>query len=89
MTVVTTVINCKPGVYTALASSGEANVSFRILKMIGTTVCRLATGASAPAAGDAGFVHISDRKWKEFGLLTSNVYLQPMRGECDVEVMKG
>lgn len=87
MAVTTSVIKCKPGAYTAL-SSGEVNVSFRILRMIGTTVARLAAGSSAPTADTTGFVHINNRKWKEFSALTSNLYLMPMTTELEVEVIK-
>lgn len=89
MTQLNTVITCKAGQYTALSSASETNVSFRILRMIGTTIGRLASGASQPAATSTDFNHISDRHWKEFGVLTTNLWFMPITSDADVEVMKG
>lgn len=89
MATVTTKITCPADVYTALSSASEPSVSFRVKSMEKTTIARVATAAAVPAATITDYVAISDRRWKEFGGLTSNVYFMPVGCPAVVEVMKG
>ena len=88
MAVTTSKITCPAGVYTAIATAAT-NVSFRIKEMLKTTQVRLAVAASAPAASSTDYVAVSDRKWKEFGELTDNMYIMPVGANAILEVMKG
>lgn len=88
MAVTTGKITCPAGVYTAIATAAT-NVSFRVKEMLKTTQCRLAVASSLPAPSSTAYVAVSDRKWKEFGSLTDNMYLMPVGADAIVEVMKG
>lgn len=88
MAVTTSRIICPAGVYTVIATAAT-NVSFRIKDMLKTTQGRLAVSSSLPAPSATGYVAVSNRKWKEFGSLTDNMYFMPIGADATLEVMKG
>ena len=88
MAVTTTKITCPAGIYTAIATAAT-NCSFRVKTMLPTTVVRMANAAVQPVPTATDYVAVSDRKWKELGSLTDNLYLMPVNGDAIVEVVKG
>lgn len=87
MATATTVVSCKEGEYTALGTA-ITSLSLRILTMAATTRGRLVFANALPAASAAGYTHVSNRKWKNFGSITDNAYFMPLGSAATVEVIK-